>query len=501
MTNKPTTATSSTPFTKVLVANRSEIALRVLHCLRDLNIASAVIYHEADRDSPAVTLADEAFEITGENPTAAYLDIEQIVGLCRDNNVDAVHPGYGFLAENANFPRALAAANITFIGPSTDVMELMGDKIRSREFVEQHGFPVPPSVSMDADDPGFKAAVEKMTLPLVVKASAGGGGKGMSIVHSLDELQNTLKIAASEASKYFGDKRVYVERYFENARHIEVQLLGDGKEVVHLGERECSVQRRFQKIIEESPSPVLSAEKREEICTAAAGIAKAANYSNAGTVEFLYTLEGEFFFLEMNTRIQVEHPVTEMVTGVDLVAEQIYIAAGQPLRLKQADIKQTGHAIECRLCAEDAYNGFTPETGKVLFLQEPKGDGVRFDSGLFQGQAVTAAFDPMLAKLVVHAETRELATAKAIAALRELVLLGVKTNGDYLTTVLQHPAFADAAMHTGFLQANADELTETELSDTQRRAVLATALLSDRSIQTMMNATPLPHAAIGSWRN
>lgn len=495
MTDQPTTA----PFQKVLVANRSEIALRVLRCLRELNIASAIIYHDADRDSPAVAQADEAFEITGENPTAGYLDIEQIVGLCTTNSIDAVHPGYGFLAENAGFARALQAANITFIGPATEAMELMGDKIRSREFVEQHGFPVPPSVSMDADNPGFKAAVAAMKLPLVVKASAGGGGKGMSIVHSLDELENTLKIAASEASKYFGDKRVYVERYFENARHIEVQLLGDGNSVVHLGERECSVQRRFQKIIEESPSPVLSDEKRQAICEAAAGIAAAANYSNAGTVEFLYTLEGEFFFLEMNTRIQVEHPVTEMVTGIDLVAEQIHIAAGQPLRMKQSDIQFNGHAIECRLCAEDAYNGFTPETGKVLFLKEP--EGARFDSGLYPNQAVTTAFDPMLAKLIVHAPTREQATGKAVAALRDLVLLGVKTNADYLTTVLQHPAFAEAAMDTGFLQAHSNELTEPPIALEDKQALLAAALLSDRAIRTMMEKTPQPHAAIGDWRN
>ncbi|WP_101756670.1 acetyl/propionyl/methylcrotonyl-CoA carboxylase subunit alpha [Oceanicoccus sp. KOV_DT_Chl] len=488
-------------FSKVLIANRGEIALRVLSCLQKMNIASVVVFHDSDRNSPVVRQADEAVEITGESPSAAYLDIAQIVDICQSFGVDAVHPCYGFLAENAEFARALEAAGVCFIGPSPEVIELMGDKIRSREFVVEHGFPVAPSVVMDADEPGFLDAVSHMGLPLVVKASAGGGGKGMSIVRSLDELSSTLKVAASEAEKYFGDKRVYVERYFDSARHIEVQILGDGKRVIHLGERECSVQRRFQKIIEESPSPALDEAYRESLCEVAVGIAQAANYSSAGTVEFLYTPEGEFFFLEMNTRIQVEHAVTEMVTGIDLVAEQIRIASGQGLGVSQDKISLHGHSIECRICAEDTYDNFLPETGKVLYLQEPSGKGVRFDSGLYQNQLVTTAYDPMLAKLVVHASSREKAIEKAIKALQEFVLLGVKVNTDFLVQVLSHDAFVSGEFDTNFITKYAEYLTAREATPDERVALLSAVVLADRAIKTMMEKTPAPYGAIGCWRN
>ncbi|MAZ90002.1 MAG: biotin carboxylase [Cellvibrionaceae bacterium] len=488
-------------FKKVLIANRGEIALRILRALQAMEIPSVAIYHSSDRHSPVVRLADEAVEITGDSPSSAHLDVEQIISICHELEVDAVHPCYGFLSENAKFARALNDASIAFIGPSAEVIELMGDKITSREFVEQHGFPVPPSVSLDADDAGFDDAIAAMQFPLVVKASAGGGGKGMSIVHSVEELQSTLRIAASEAEKYFGDKRVYVERYFSSARHIEVQILGDGENIIHLGERECSIQRRFQKIIEEAPSPAFTQEKRDQICETAAGIARAAHYSSAGTVEFLYTPEGEFFFLEMNTRIQVEHPVTEMVYNVDLVQEQIKIAAGKSLDIKQADVSMSGHAIECRLCAEDAFNGFLPETGKVLYLKEPTGERVRFDSGLYQGQDVTTAFDPMLAKLIVHADTRDQAIHGSIKALKQLVLLGVKINTQYLINVLSHPAFKTGNIDTGFVSTFIDDLKVDSTSQEQLQSVLATAYLTDRNTKLLLDATPEPYAAIGNWRN
>ncbi|HDY81826.1 MAG TPA: biotin carboxylase, partial [Halieaceae bacterium] len=312
---------------------------------------------------------------------------------------------------------------------------------------------------------------------------------------------STLRVAASEAEKYFGDKRVYVERYFASARHIEVQVLGDGKQVIHLGERECSIQRRFQKIIEEAPSPALDQVERADICEAAAGIARAAGYSSAGTVEFLYTSEGEFFFLEMNTRIQVEHPVTEMITGIDLVQAQIRIAAGEPLALQQQDLQTNGHAIECRLCAEDAFNGFTPETGKVFYLKEPSGQGIRFDSGLFTDQVITTAFDPMLAKLIVHAPSRQQAIEAMGEALQQLVLLGVKTNSDYLQAVLRHPAFIEGDFDTGFTEKHVDELSPPTLEREGLQALLAAAYLSDRSTRLLLDATPQPYAAIGNWRN
>ncbi len=488
-------------FSKVLVANRGEIARRILRCLRTLNIPSAVVYHDSDRRSPAVAEADQAVEISGASPAAAYLDIEQILSVCDHLGVEAVHPGYGFLAENPAFARALAEAGITFIGPSAEIMELMGDKIAARQFVAAQGLPVPPSVDLDPADPGFAEAAASLGFPVVVKASAGGGGKGMNIVRQADELEGALRIAASEASRYFGDGRVYVERYFTGIRHIEVQVLGDGERAVHVGERECSVQRRFQKVIEEAPSPAVDDAMRTRLGAAAVGIAEAAAYQGAGTVEFLHTAKGEFFFLEMNTRIQVEHPVTELVYGVDLVAEQLRIAAREPLRLRQENLQPDGHAIECRLCAEDPANGFLPETGRVAHLKEPQGEGIRMDSGLHPGQDVTAAFDPLLGKLIAHGATRPAAIAKAIAALRETVVLGVRTNAAYLGAILAHPAFAEGATDTEFLDRHGDALlSQAPPADAIVRA-LAAAHLADRQTRLIDNAMPALHAALGAWRN
>lgn len=488
-------------FKKVLIANRGEIALRILRCLQAQQIPTVMVFHASDRDSPAVCQADEAVEIVGSSASAAYLDIDQIVAICKRLGVDAVHPGYGFLSENAAFARKLAANDIRFIGPNPDVIELMGDKIKSRNFVEQQGFPVPPSISLDIDDPGFIDAASALGFPLVVKASAGGGGKGMSIVRDCQELERSLRISASEAEKYFGDKRVYVERYFDSARHIEVQVLGDGEDVIHLGERECSIQRRFQKVIEEAPSPALNHEQRKAICEAAVGIARAARYVSAGTVEFLYTPQGEFFFLEMNTRIQVEHPVTEMVYGIDLVAEQVRIAAGLPLGIRQSDVRMSGHAIECRICAENPDNDFMPETGKVLFLHTPTGSGIRLDSGLYLGQQITTSFDPMLAKLVVHASTRDAAILAMREALSSFVLLGVETNVDYLRRLLEHPNFVAGEFDTGFIGRHVTELAPTAPSAESLQAALVVAYLGDRTTRLYRDATPEPYKAIGHWRN
>ncbi|MCH9691092.1 MAG: ATP-grasp domain-containing protein [Gammaproteobacteria bacterium] len=488
-------------FNKVMIANRGEIALRVLRCLQDMAIPSVIIYHKSDNQSPAVKLADEAVEIIGDSANAAYLDIEQIVSICQRLGIDAVHPGYGFLAESATFAQALETINVCFIGPQAEVIELMGDKIRSREFVAKLGLPVPPSLSMNVNEVGFIEAATAMGFPLVVKASAGGGGKGMGIVRSADDLAIKLQVAASEAERYFGDSRIYVERYFDNTRHIEVQVLGDGENVIHLGERDCSIQRRFQKIIEESPSPALSVERRAALCEVAVAIASAANYRNAGTVEFLYTPEGEFFFLEMNTRIQVEHPVTEMVTGIDLVKEQIKLAAGQTLLLTQADILPQGCAIECRICAEDAFNDFLPEVGKVLFVKEPSGDNLRFDSGLYQGQTVSTAYDPMLAKLVAYGSTREQAIAKILEALRTFVLLGVKSNTNFLTKVLSHSRFVEGNFNTNFITQYKTAFTEDELTLSQAQTLLSAAALSDTATRALMEVTPQPYRAIGRWSN
>src|SRR3981081_2599285 len=403
------------PFETVLIANRGEIAVRIIGSLRKLGLRAAIVYHEVDAATPAVALADVAFKISGRTPVSAYLDAEQIVTAARTVGAGALHPGYGFLSENAGFARAVAAAGIAFIGPSHHAIELMGDKIRARNFVEGNGFPVAPSAIEESDPPTFLARARSIGVPLLVKPSAGGGGKGMRIVRDLNLLEDAVAQARSEGQRYFGDGRLYIERYVEKPRHIEVQVLGDAHgNVVHLYERECSVQRRFQKIIEETPSPALTAEERQRICAPAAAIARAAGYRNAGTVEFIYG-KGEFYFLEINTRLQVEHPVTEMVTGIDLVREQLRVAAGEPLGFAQSDIRVEGHAIEFRIYAESPARGFVPTTGPILKLRLP--EGVRVDSGITQGVAVTAAFDPMLAKIIVHGEDRSDARAKARDAL------------------------------------------------------------------------------------
>ena len=489
-------------FKKILIANRGEIAVRVIRACKEWGIATVAVHSDVDRDSMHVRLADESVCIGSHQPANSYLNIPALMSAIELTKAEAVHPGYGFLSENATFAKVLEENNIKFIGASSKLIEMMGDKIQAKIIAKEHGLPVIEGSEGGITD--IKAAKElckKIGFPVLIKASAGGGGKGMSIVNSRDELEDTLRVAASEAEKYFGDKRVYVERYFASARHIEVQVLGDGQRVMHFGERECSIQRRFQKVIEEAPSPVLDEQKRRDICEVAVGIAQAANYSSAGTVEFLYTPEGEFFFLEMNTRIQVEHPVTEMVYGVDLVAEQIKIAAGKPLGLKQSSVEMSGHAIECRLCAEDAFDSFMPETGKVLYLKEPSGEGVRFDSGLYQGQEITTAFDPMLAKLVVHAPTRAAAIAAAIKGLRELVLLGVKTNSEYMIKVLEHPAFLAGEIDTAFVETFSDDLILGVPPKEKQQAVLSAAYLSDRNTTLLMDATPEPYAAIGHWRN
>jgi acetyl-CoA/propionyl-CoA carboxylase biotin carboxyl carrier protein len=489
-------------FTKVLIANRGEIAVRIARTLKDLEIASVVVYHAMDADSPAARAADEAVEIIGDTPVAAYLDAEEILRVAKSTGAEAIHPGYGFLSENAGFAEAVEAAGLTFIGPRSETLTLMGDKIQSRKFVADNGFPVSASVELEDDMEAFLKAADGLGYPLMVKASAGGGGKGMKIVHDKSGLEEAAKTAASEAERYFGSGALFAERFIEQPRHIEVQVLGDGLGgAVHLFERECSVQRRFQKVIEETPAPNLPAEVCAKICEAAVGIAKASNYLNAGTVEFILAPDGSFHFLEMNTRLQVEHPVTEMVTGIDLVAEQLKLAAGEGLSLAQSDIKRLGHAIECRLYAEDAVGGFLPATGTILDFHVPQGPGVRLDSGVASGSVVTSAFDPMLAKLIVSAANREQAIARCRAVLRETAVLGVTTNSAWLERVLGHEGFAGGAYDTGLLDRIAEDLAGEDLTEEQERAILAAAALLDRMTGRGGPEAPEPHASIGYWRN
>ena len=495
-------APSSWPFDSVLVANRGEIAVRVLRTVKKLGLRGIVVYHAADRGALAVTMADQAIEITGSTPVAAYLDAAQILAAAKASGAGAIHPGYGFLSENTGFARAVEAAGLVFIGPRPEQIELMGDKVRARNFVEKGGFPVAPSAIEDDDPATFVERARLVGAPLLIKPSAGGGGKGMRIVRDLSLLEGEIERARSEGLRYFGDGRLYVERYIENPRHIEVQVLGDAYgNVVHVFERECSVQRRFQKIVEETPSPALDAALRERICETAAGIARSAGYRNAGTVEFIFGQGGEFYFLEMNTRLQVEHPVTEEITGLDLVHEQLRVAAGETLRLQQHDIRSSGHSIEFRIYAEDPGRGYTPTTGPVLVLHPPQGEGVRWDSGVVQGGEVTSAFDPMIAKLIIRGRDRSDAIARAEAALRDTVLLGCKTNTAFLRRLIAHPAFIAGDVHTGFLDANPQIAADPELGEDSLQALLAVAAMSTQPLREGADVIPELHAAIGDWTN
>jgi len=489
-------------FRKVLVANRGEIAVRVMRTLRAMEIASVAICHRVEREAVHARFADEAYEIKGETPVAAHLDAEAIIAVARDCGADAIHPGYGFLSENAAFARKVAAAGLTFIGPDADTIALMGDKISARDFAGKHEVPVAPSVQAEGDIAAFVKSASAIGFPLLIKAAAGGGGKGMSIVREPSELAERARIAASEAQRYFGDGRIYAETYVERPRHIEVQVLGDGQgKAIHLFERECSIQRRFQKIIEEAPAAPLPEATRAAICDAAVRLAASARYKNAGTVEFILGADGRFFFLEMNTRLQVEHPVTEMICGIDLVRAQVEIAAGRGLPLAQSEARVRGHAIECRICAEDPDAGFLPATGPIRLLRAPEAEHVRFESALEQGQRVTADFDPMLAKLVAWGKDRAEATDRMIVALKQLTILGLRTNIDYLTRVLETAAFRDGALHTGFIAEHADILAPAAVDERLRDRILIAAALGQRAFRDAITGVSEPHASMGGWRN
>ncbi len=489
-------------FSKVLVANRGEIAARIMRTAKEMGIATVAVYHHLDRGAPHVRMADEAVELDGDVPTKAYLDQEQIIGICARLGAEAIHPGYGFLSENAEFAERVTKAGIVFVGPDAGAMHLMGDKVRSRNFAAEHGVPVAPSVLQGDDPENFLARAKAIGFPLLIKASAGGGGKGMKIVREAADLVEAVRTASSEAERYFGDGLVYAEKLVERGRHIEVQVIGDGTgRVLHLCERECSIQRRYQKIVEEAPAPNLSDDLCHRIRAAAVQLASAAKYRNAGTIEFILGADREFYFLEMNTRLQVEHPVTEMILGLDLVAEQFRVAAGEGLSFRQEDIKPSGHAIEVRICAEEPEKDFRPAIGRVGLLRLPAGEQVRFDGGIAEGQAVTPAFDSMLAKLIVHSGTRAEAIARMKAALADLALLGVPTNIDYLARVMAHPAFAAARIDTGFLSEHAGTLNPDDAVAELERAACAAAALAQSDFRRLAFDVPEPHAAMGGWRN
>jgi acetyl-CoA carboxylase biotin carboxylase subunit len=496
-------------FRKVLIANRGEIAVRITQTLQEMGINVVAIYAEADAKAPHVATADEAYPLSGQTPSETYLNVEKILGIAKSAGVEAIHPGYGFLSENANFAKACQAAGITFIGPSPEVITAMGDKIIAKAAMEKAGVPVVPGWTGDAtriDE--IKQAAEKIGYPVLVKAAAGGGGKGMRLVHEPEELQAALEGAAREAKKAFGDDRIFLEKYVTRPRHIEFQIFGDSHgNVVHLFERECSIQRRHQKIIEESPSPALTPELREQMGSAAIKAAQAIGYTNAGTVEFILDVDNRFYFLEVNTRLQVEHPVTEWVTHQDLVRAQLYVAMGQPLPFTQADLSQDGHSIECRVYAEDPQNNFLPSTGTLHVYHEPSGPGIRVDSGVQEGGAVTVHYDPMLSKLIVWAKNRDAAMEKMLWALSHYPVLGVTTNIAFLHDIIAHPAFQSGDIDTHFLERYPvrDILSQGE-NQSMSLAIAAAALSQSSKAgaatqkSSSESVTTDPWLLAGAWR-
>ncbi|MEI6696682.1 MAG: acetyl-CoA carboxylase biotin carboxylase subunit [Bacteroidota bacterium] len=444
---------------KILVANRGEIAVRVMKTAKKLGIKTVAIYSEIDKDALHVSFADESHCIGESELSETYLNIQKIIEIAKKSNCDAIHPGYGFMAENSKFVDACNEAGIIFIGPTTHSMKVMGNKIEAREFVSKLNIPMTKGIIGNKET--LLEASKNIAFPLLIKAAAGGGGKGMRIVYTDAELSDAIETTSREAKSYFGDETVYIEKYIENPRHIEVQILGDNfGNVIHLFERECSIQRRYQKIIEESPSPTLTPELRIRMGEAAVRIGKEIAYNNAGTIEFLVDEDLNFYFLEMNTRIQVEHPVTEMVCNIDIVEEQIRIAAGNPLRWKQEDVKQTGHAIECRIYAEDPANNFQPSPGKMLLFKEPEIADIRIDTGITKHTEIKSSFDPMICKLVVWSNSREEATQKMLTALYEFVIHGINTNISYLIALLQNEAFIQNKISTKFCDEFTPQIIE-----------------------------------------
>lgn len=445
------------PFSKVLIANRGEIACRIIRACKELGLNSVAVHAEDDKDSLFVEMADESILLEGAGLAQTYLNGEQIISIALKNEVHAIHPGFGFLSERSEFANAVNSAGLVWVGPPAQAINSMGDKMTARRLMRQAGVPVIPGEEIDESDPeqelaAIHEASQRIGLPLMIKASAGGGGKGMRKVSEFSEVRSAAQAARREAEAAFGDGRVYIEKMLTSSRHIEIQILADSfSNVIHLGERECSVQRRHQKVLEEAPSPVVSEALRAQMGAAAVNAAKAVSYEGAGTVEFLVTTHGTFHFLEMNTRIQVEHPITEYVTGVDLVVEQFRIAAGLPLNREQGDIRINGHSIEVRIYAENPASGFLPATGILARWQAPEGPGVRVDTGVRQGDEVTPNYDPMLAKLIVHASDRDAAIRRMKRALSEFVILGTVTNVDFLQDLVQHPAFKAGKTSTEFI--------------------------------------------------
>jgi len=493
-------------FKKILIANRGEIAVRVIRTCREMGLRTVAVYSQADRLALHVRMADEAYEIGPPPARESYLGQDKIIDAAKRSGAEAIHPGYGFLSENAGFADKVAAAGLVFIGPSGAAMRQMGDKTAARQLMQNAGVPTVPGSKDAVDDPHEAQAIaERVGFPVLIKASAGGGGKGMRLVHRAEDLPALFNTASSEARSAFDDGRVYIEKYVETPRHIEFQIIADHHgNVVHLGERECSIQRRHQKVIEESPSTLLDEKMRQQMGEAAVEAARRCGYANAGTIEFIVDKHHHFYFLEMNTRLQVEHPVTEMITGLDLVRLQLEIAAGGKLPFRQEQIERRGHALECRVYAEDPENDFLPSIGKLKHMQRPGGNGVREDSGVGEGDEISIYYDPMIAKLITWGASRDEAICRMRRALNEYEIAGVRTTIPFCLWVLQHAKFCAGEFDTHFVQ---NEFRDVQLAATNGQldltaAALAAVLYRESQSPPPENETSSPaHTSYRAWKS
>jgi len=495
-------------FSKILIANRGEIAVRIIKTCKAMGIPTLAVYSEIDRSSLHVQCADEAALLGPPPPLESYLNIDKIMALAQERGADAIHPGYGFLAENPKFAQRCEDEGIVFIGPPSSAIELLGSKTESRKTMMKAGIPCTPGFEIVGMElPQISRQAAEIGYPVLIKAAAGGGGKGMRIVRQSADLEKSLEGARRESKSAFADDTVYIEKYLEKPRHIEFQILGDKfGNIIHLCERECSIQRRYQKVVEETPSTAITPEIRAQMGQTAIDVAKASGYYNAGTVEFLYAGEGRYYFLEVNTRLQVEHPVTEFVIGLDLVEEQIRIAAGQPLRLKQDGILQRGHAIEVRIYAEDPAQNFMPSAGKILFMKEPTGPGIRHDCGVYSGWTVPTNYDPILSKLIAWAPSRSAAIERLTAALNDFPILGISTTVEFLAKVLQHPQFAAGNTFTDFIDQHFSG-GKTPPAESQHfnlallaAAIAETAVPAEHVGGAVKTAVYDPWQTVGAWQ-
>ena len=488
---------------KILIANRGEIALRIMRSCREMGIKTVAVFSEADRNAPFVKYADEAVCIGPPASNKSYLLGDKIIEVAKQLGVDGIHPGYGFLSEIAEFAAAVKKSGLIFIGPSPEAMDMMGDKLSAKAAAKRYNIPMVPGSegAISTVEEGKKIAIQT-GFPILIKASAGGGGKGMRIVENIEEFEEQMKLAVSEATSAFGDGSVFIERYVAGPRHIEIQILGDSHgNIVYLFERECSIQRRHQKVIEEAPSSVLTPEIRKAMGECAVNVGKACNYEGAGTVEFLLDENKNFYFLEMNTRLQVEHPVTEMITGIDLVKEQIKVARGETLSFKQEDLKIIGHSIEVRVYAEDPCNNFLPDIGKLITYKTPQGIGVRVDDGFEEGMDIPIYYDPMIAKLITFGKDREEAINRMIRAIDDYTIIGVETTLKFCKFVLKHNAFTSGNFDTHFVKHHfSPEMLSTENSDEAVIAALLAAKLMSTTKKISLHVSPGNEEKVSLWK-